>query len=80
MPPRKPPLRSPRLRVPLKKPVTCIIPTTSLTQKSPLNNILNGLLYKKRRLPTLPLFQAVPSALLGLTSLFGMGRGGSPTL
>ena len=23
---------------------------------------------------------AVPSALLGLTSLFGMGRGGSPTL
>jgi hypothetical protein len=23
---------------------------------------------------------AVPSTLLGLTSLFGMGRGGSPTL
>ena len=25
-------------------------------------------------------FDAVPSAWLGLTSLFGMGRGGSPTL
>ena len=33
----------------------------------------------KRRLPTLPL-NAVPSARLGLTSLFGMGRGGTPTL
>ena len=26
--------------------------------------------------PTLPHFTAVPSALAGLTSLFGMGRGG----
>ncbi len=26
--------------------------------------------------PTLPHFTAVPSALVGLTSLFGMGRGG----
>ena len=33
----------------------------------------------KRRLPTLPLY-AVPSAWVGLTSLFGMGRGGTPTL
>ena len=32
------------------------------------------------RLPTLPLGIAVPSALTGLTSLFGMGRGGSPSL
>ena len=31
------------------------------------------------RRPTLPLY-AVPSALSGLTSLFGMGRGGTPTL
>ena len=50
------------------------------------------LLYKKKtlrissegpqgwRLPTLPLGIAVPSALTGLTSLFGMGRGGSPSL
>ena len=29
---------------------------------------------QKRRRPTLPRF-AVPSALTGLTSLFGMGRG-----
>ena len=34
---------------------------------------------KGRRLPTLPLY-AVPSARTGLTSLFGMGRGGTPTL
>ena len=35
---------------------------------------------EERRLPTLPLGVAVPSALAGLTSLFGMGRGGSPLL
>ena len=44
--------------------------TPSLTTKSLLQNW---------QLPTLPLY-AVPSARLGLTSLFGMGRGGSPTL
>ena len=32
------------------------------------------------RLPTLPHLRAVPSALAGLTSLFGMGRGGAPQL
>ena len=32
---------------------------------------------KKRQPPTLPL-NAVPSAQAGLTSLFGMGRGGTP--
>ncbi len=31
-----------------------------------------------RRRPTLPGVTPVPSALQGLTSLFGMGRGGSP--
>ena len=31
----------------------------------------------RRRLPTLPQC-AVPSAMPGLTSLFGMGRGGAP--
>ena len=36
--------------------------------------------WKKWRWPTLPQTFAVPSALSGLTSLFGMGRGGSPTL
>ena len=30
---------------------------------------------KRRRLPTLPHCIAVPSAMTGLTSLFGMGRG-----
>ena len=44
--------------------------TLSHTTKSLLQNW---------QLPTLPLY-AVPSARLGLTSLFGMGRGGSPTL
>ena len=32
------------------------------------------------QLPTLPLGIAVPSAQTGLTSLFGMGRGGAPSL
>ena len=35
---------------------------------------------KRRRLPTLPHCIAVPSAMTGLTSLFGMGRGGTPSL
>ena len=35
-------------------------------------------LTKKRRPPTLPHRIAVPSAQAGLTSLFGMGRGGTP--
>ena len=34
--------------------------------------------YQKRQLPTLPHCIAVPSAQPGLTSLFGMGRGGTP--
>ena len=34
----------------------------------------------KRRRPTLPHCGAVPSARSGLTSLFGMGRGGTPRL
>ena len=35
-------------------------------------------LIKRRRLPALPHCIAVPSAQVGLTSLFGMGRGGTP--
>ena len=35
------------------------------------------LLIKRRRLPTLPHCIAVPSAQVSLTSLFGMGRGGT---
>ena len=37
-------------------------------------------LAEERRLPTLPTGVSVPSAWTGLTSLFGMGRGGSPAL
>ena len=35
---------------------------------------------EERQLPTLPPGLAVPSAMTGLASLFGMGRGGSPPL
>ena len=35
---------------------------------------------EERQLPTLPPGPAVPSAMTGLASLFGMGRGGSPSL
>ena len=39
---------------------------------------LSTLASKRRRPPTLPHCIAVPSAQAGLTSLFGMGRGGTP--
>ena len=54
--------------------------------------VVSGLIHKKkppaflleaslkRRRPTLPHCGAVPSARSGLTSLFGMGRGGTPRL
>ena len=37
-----------------------------------------GFRIEKRQPPTLPHCIAVPSAQAGLTSLFGMGRGGTP--
>ena len=37
---------------------------------------IRGLIDKNWRLPTLPPVKAVPSAQVGLTSLFGKGRGG----
>ena len=37
------------------------------------------LFIERRRRPTLPHCIAVPSAQVGLTSLFGMGRGWNPT-
>ena len=43
-------------------------------QKSP--NLTKGALFKIGHRPTLPPVTAVPLALAGLTSLFGMGRGG----
>ena len=46
-----------------------------LKQESP-SAIAKELTDKIWHRPTLPHFTAVPSALAGLTSLFGMGRGG----
>ena len=46
-------------------------------EKAPTHICESGLL-KKGRPPTLPHCIAVPSAQAGLTSLFGMGRGGTP--
>jgi hypothetical protein len=45
---------------------------------SPPTFRVDGLCMKKWRRPTFPRFTAVSSALRGLTSLFGMGRGGPP--
>ena len=51
-------------------------PKISQNKKTPCSISLQGVWYKNRHRPTLPHFTAVPSALAGLTSLFGMGRGG----
>ena len=49
------------------------------TRKSPEDiSVFRASHRKRRRLPTLPHCIAVPSAQVGLTSLFGMGRGGTP--
>ena len=50
-----------------------------INARSPDRSSQSGLQNKKRQLPTLPHCIAVPSAQSGLTSLFGMGRGGTPT-
>ena len=46
--------------------------------KKKAQNIADLGLNKIWQRPTLPHFTAVPLALWGLTSLFGMGRGGHP--
>ena len=51
-----------------------------IKQKSVVDRVPSTTLFTNWRLPTLPLGLAVPSALMGLTSLFGMDRGGSPSL
>jgi hypothetical protein len=48
--------------------------TNRYKTKNPMNISSQGS-YKIGHRPTLPRFTAVPSALAGLTSLFGMGRG-----
>ena len=54
-------------------------PPRAQKKKSRLNVTSIGT-SEKRQLPTLPPGGAVPSALVCLTSLFGMGRGGSTLL
>ena len=54
-------------------------PPRAQKKKSRLNVTSIGT-SEKRQLPTLPPGGAVPSALVSLTSLFGMGRGGSTLL
>jgi hypothetical protein len=48
--------------------------TNHYKQRNPMKVSSQGS-YKIGHRPTLPRFTAVPSALAGLTSLFGMGRG-----
>ena len=54
----------------------CVICEICVTKKSP-DYFRNRGFDKRRRLPTLPHCIAVPSAQVSLTSLFGMGRGGT---
>ena len=58
--------------------VVCGSPARYINEKSTLKKWIFKVLCKRRRLPTLPHCIAVPSAQVGLTSLFGMGRGGTP--
>ena len=51
---------------------------TIRTKKALRILLFSRLSFQRRRLPTLPHCIAVPSAQAGLTSLFGMGRGGTP--
>ncbi len=50
---------------------------TSQNAKKPAGCAGFGIMWRR---PTLPGVTPVPSALQGLTSLFGMGRGGTPAL
>ena len=51
---------------------------THIPTKKASVTVVTKALREKGRLPTLPHCIAVPSAQVGLTSLFGMGRGGTP--
>ena len=54
-------------------------PQAGIQKKSrPTGDEPGGRQHERRRHPTLPHCSAVPSAQPGLTSLFGMGRGGTP--
>jgi hypothetical protein len=60
------------------RPITMLIkPNTKTTYKQQYpSDYSEGYFGKIWHRPTLPRVTAVPSALVGLTSLFGMGRGG----
>ncbi len=58
---------------------TGVGPPITLTKKSLRDNVSKAF-RRKWQLPTLPPGGAVPSAMVSLTSLFGMGRGGSSPL
>ena len=51
-----------------------------MQNKTPRHRMMTGCRIRKWQLPTLPPGGAVPSAMVSLTSLFGMGRGGSSPL
>ena len=53
--------------------------TYTIQQNTPSSR-MTGCRIRKWQLPTLPPGGAVPSAMVSLTSLFGMGRGGSSPL
>ena len=58
-----------------------LVMTTKKNPSADLNRSTEGLPFQKTAATYSPTFSsAVPSALRGLTSLFGMGRGGSPVL
>ena len=56
------------------------LPQRSAYDKTPRHLMMTGCRIRKWQLPTLPPGGAVPSAMVSLTSLFGMGRGGSSPL
>ena len=55
------------------------VQATFLYENTP-PSMMTGCRIRKWQLPTLPPGGAVPSAMVSLTSLFGMGRGGSSPL
>ena len=65
---------------------TPVVPSREATgpgrayDKTPRHHLMTGCRIRKWQLPTLPPGGAVPSAMASLTSLFGMGRGGSSPL
>ena len=72
-------LRPPASRSALSSSSSCPLPGLEVIQKKPSGIALGGLLTKNGGY-LLSHGCAVPSARAGLTSLFGMGRGGTPPL